>query len=385
MNDKGVLNAKLKILIILTYTIILFLLVFLVFGTTKADRFEDYKDIPYDEHLGVAVRITEVRKSLLETYDASNEKSKEAKKGLNEKAIYSIQVSLFKFKVENIKDITVNVVALTEDNQYKYGSFSGTKSMTSGTFKIDIKMDSFATKEVTEKKLGSGTKKRVFDETPKEVYVNIKYKIGTDTEEQVLKYGFKTLKTNEKNLSKYETRDVISADANKNINYINPSNDVLGIKISQYQTGLKNTISTINNSDYKDKFEVFVSDIGDNIYNYILNQDKVAEQNLTSIEQPTANKDPLKPELSNVALEVLGKIDSEDKNFSGYIKLYTLYGFFSKYRELNTYNLEIDESLNLSDIFVTAKGKITNGTVDSFEMKYQVNINDLPKYEPQSK
>lgn len=385
MNNKGILNAKLKILIIFTYTIILFLFVFVAFGKTKANRFGDYKDIPYDEHLGVAVRITEERKSLLETYDPSNEKSKEAKKGINEKAVYSIQVSLFKFKVENIKDIIVNVVALTEDNQYKYGSYSGTKSMTSGTFKTDITLSSFSTKEVTEKKLGSGTKKRVFDETPKEVYVNIKYKIGTDTEEHVLKYGFKTLNTNEKKLSKYETRDVISANANKNINYINPSNDVLGIRISQHQTGLKNTISTINNLDYKDKFEIFVSDIDENIYNYILNQDKVAEQNLIAIEQPTTNKDPLKPELSNVALEVLGKIDSEDKNFSGYIKLYTLYGFFSKYRELSVHKVEIDESLNLSDIYVTAKGKITNGTVDSFEMKYQVNVNDLPEIEVQSK
>lgn len=375
MNNKGVLNAKLKILIILAYTIILFSLIFLIFGKPKANRFGDYKDIPYDDHLGVVVRITEERKSLLETYNASDEKSKEAKKGLNEKATYSVQVSLFKLKVENIKDIYVNVVALTEDNQYKYASYSGSRSMTSGVFKSDFSFSSFSTKEVAEKKLGIGTKKCVFDETPTEVYVNIKYKIGTDKEEQVLKYGFKTLTINEKKLSKYETRDVLSENANKNKNYINPANDVLGIRIFQRQTGLKSSISNIN----KDKFEVFVSDIDENVDNFILDQGKVAEQNLTAIEQPTSNKDPLKPEISNIAIEVLGKIDSEDKEFGGYIKLYTLYGFFSKYRELNEYTLEIDESLNLSDIFVVAKGTIANGTVDSFEMKYQVNVNDLPK------
>lgn len=375
MNNKGVLNAKLKILIIVAYTIILFLLVFLTFGTTKANRFDDYKDVPYDEHLGVIVRLTEERKSLLETYNASNEKSKEAKKGLNEKSTYNVQISLFKFQVETLKDITVNIVALTKDNQYKYASYSGTRSMTGGVYKSDFSFSSFSTKEVTEKEFGIGKKKYVFDETPKEIYVNIKYKVGTNSEEHVLKYGFKTLDINEKKLSNYDTRDVLSANANANKNYINPSSDVLGIRIFQKQTGLKSTISNIN----KDKFEVFVSDIESNIDKFMLNQDDVAAQNLKALELPTSNKDPLTPELSNVALEVWGKVESEDKKFSSYIKLYTLYGFFSKHRELNTYTLEIDESLNLSEIFVTAQGKITNGTTNSFEIKYKVNVNDLPK------
>lgn len=377
MNNKGVLNAKLKILIILAYTIILFLVVFLIFGRTKNNQFEEYKNVPYDEHMGVSVRLTEERKSLLETYNASDEKSKEAKKGLNEKATYSIQLTLFKFQVETIKEIAVNIVALTKDNQYKYASYSGTRSMSGGVYKSEFSFTSFSSKEVVEKKLGIGTKNYVFDETPKEVYVNVKYKIGTDSKEYVLKYGFKTMDIAEKKLSKYETRDVLSANANDMKNYINPSNDVLGIRIFQQQTGLKSTISNIN----KDKIEIFLIDIEKNIDNFMLSQSKVSEENLKAIELPSSNKDPLRPEITNMGLEIWGKIESSDKKFSSYIRLYTVYGFFSKYRELNIYTLEIDESLNLSDIFVTAKGTITNGTVDSFEMNYKVNLNDLPKFE----
>lgn len=380
MNNKGVLNSKLKILIILAYTIIIFLVVFLIFGRAKDNRFKEYKDIPYDEHIGVSVRITEERKSLLETYNSSDEKSKEAKKGLNEKSTYSLQVSLFKFQVETVKEIAVNVVALTKDNQYKYASYSGTRSMSAGVYKSDFSFSSFSTKEVTEKKLGMGTKKYVFDETPKEVYVNIKYKVGTNSEEHILKYGFKTMDISEKKLSKYETRDVLSPNANANKNYINPSSDVLGVRIFQQQTGLKSTISDIN----KDKIEIFVVDIEENINKLMLGQSKVTEENLKAIELPSSNKDPLLPELTNIGLEIWGKIESNDKKFSSYVKLYTIYGFFSKYRELNTYTLELDESLNLSDVFVNAKGTITHGTADSFEIQYKVNLNDLPKFEEKS-
>ena len=47
-----------------------FLIVFLIFGTTKADRFANYSELPYDEHMAVNVRVMENRSSLIQTYNS---------------------------------------------------------------------------------------------------------------------------------------------------------------------------------------------------------------------------------------------------------------------------------------------------------------------------
>lgn len=374
MNRNNILNAKIKILIIIAYTVVLFLIVFLIFGKTKADRFANYSELPYDEHMAVNVRVMENRSSLIQTYNSSNEKSNEKKLGLNEKSSYSLQLFLVKLKVESIRNISINVAAKTADNHYKYSTYSGTRSMSSGVFNLSASFSNFSTKEVIEKEMGIGSKMYVFDETPKEIYVNIEYTIGTgnDAKNYELKYRFTTLEIKEKNLSKYQTREFLSSSANNYKNFINPAEDVLAIKLSKEETGLKSSINEV----YKDVLEIQVLDNIGNINKLLMNQDEVETKGLKAIEQATQNKDPLYPEISNIALEIWGKIESQDKKFSKYIKIYSLYGFFSKYRELPVSTLEIDESLNLSEIYVTANGTVYNGSVDSFEIKYQVNFHD---------
>lgn len=374
MDKNNTLNAKIKIFIIIAYTAILFFIVFLIFGSTKADQFAEYSELPYDEHMAVNVRIMENRSSLIQTYDSSNEESEEKKLGLNEEASYSLQLFLIKLKVEYIRNITINVAAKTADNHYKYATYSNTRTMGGGVFHLTTSFSNFSTKEVIEKEIGIGSKMYVFDETPKEIYVNIEYTIGSGTDAQTyqLKYRVATIDINEKKLSKYQTREFLSSNANSYKNYINPADDVLAIKLSKEEANLVSSIDEV----YKDILDIQIVDNVENINKFLMNQDEVEEKGIKAIEQATQNKDPLCPEISNVALEIWGKIESKDKKFSKYVKIYSLYGFFSRYRELPVSTLEIDESFNLSEIYITASGTIYNGTVDTFEIKYQVNYHD---------
>ncbi len=376
MNKQGSLNAKIKFLIILAYTIILFLIIFLIFGTTKASQFEDYGDKPYDENIALNMQITEERKSLYETYNASNERSKEKKLGLNEKSIYKFQLVAIKLNTKYISNIYVNVAAKTADNRYKYASYSGSRSMSSGVFTTTFSFANFSTKEVIEKEVGSGSKMKTFDETPKEVYIEVKYKVGSGSsaEEKVLKYSFNMLEVSNKKFNKYQTRDILDANATENKNYINPSDDVLGIRIRKTEVGTNSTISEIK----KDAYKIQVIDIVKNIDKFTINQDNVTENSYVAIEQSNANKNPVRPEINNMKLEIWGKVESKDKKFSNYVKMYSLYGFMSKYRELTEYAAAIDESFNLSEIYVVAEGSIYNGTTDSFKIAYQVNFHNLP-------
>lgn len=375
MNKQGILNAKIKFLIILAYTIILFLIVFLVFGKPKASQFDTYGEKSYDENVSLSMRIIEERKSLYETYSASNEKSKEKKLGLNEKSTYTLEVDAFKLNTSYITNMYVNVVVKTADNKYKYAS-SGSNSMTSGNFRTTFRLKNFSTKEVIEKEVGSGSKMKKFDETPKEVYIELKYKVSPNSssksEEKVLKYRFSTLDVSFKKFSKYQTRDILDANATENKDYINPSDDVLGIKIRKREAGLTSAISNVQYDEYK----IQVVDIEKNVEKLMLNQDNVAN-GLVAIEQPTSNN-PVVPEITNVKLEIWGKIESKDKKFSSYVKMYSLYGFVSRYREFAEISGTIDESFNLSEIYVVAEGSLYQGTTDSFKMAYQVNYHNLP-------
>ena len=61
--NKYKLNAKLKVLIIVFYTLILFGVILLTLGKTKFERFSDYGDTPYDENIAISLREMENRKS----------------------------------------------------------------------------------------------------------------------------------------------------------------------------------------------------------------------------------------------------------------------------------------------------------------------------------
>ena len=92
----GKLNTKIKFLIIAVYTLLLFLLVFVLFSPKAIDLYESYGRTPYDDHIGIMIKVTENRQSVLETYDSNSETDKKNKEGKNEKATYDVTISLIK-------------------------------------------------------------------------------------------------------------------------------------------------------------------------------------------------------------------------------------------------------------------------------------------------
>ena len=88
MNNKA-LPTKIKIIIIIAFTIVLFGLILLIFGRTKDKRFESYSSTPYDEHIGVILREVEKRQSTLQTGSSSTKTE-----GEHEKSVYDLQILL---------------------------------------------------------------------------------------------------------------------------------------------------------------------------------------------------------------------------------------------------------------------------------------------------
>lgn len=379
MNGKGILNTKLKIIIIIAYTFILFLLVFLIFGNKKVNQFSEYKEQYYDNHLALSVRVTEKRNSLYETYDKSNTESSEKKLGINEKSKFDIRIYFTKLKVEVIKNIKVNVIARTKDKTYKYSEYGSTPSISSGVFTQTVTLSDFSTKEVVTKSIGNSSKKYIYDETPEKIYVQISYKVDNKSEENILKCVFSTIGTSEKSLNKYKTRDILTSSDTQidedtiGKDFINPAEDLIAIKLQKKEDNRESSINEI----YKDKYQVEIRDYIDNIKKYQLSDEKIKSENLIQLEQPTLKV--VFPEIINIKVEIWGKIESQDKKFSNYVNLYSLYGFISRYREIDAPELEIDESFNLSEIYITIEGKLYHGTIDKYSSKYKVSYKELPE------
>ena len=116
----GKLNTKIKFLIIAVYTLLLFLLVFVLFSPKAIDLYESYGRTPYDDHIGIMIKVTENRQSVLETYDSNSETDKKNKEGKNEKATYDVTISLIKLRVETLKNITVNLRHLMDFGEKEF-------------------------------------------------------------------------------------------------------------------------------------------------------------------------------------------------------------------------------------------------------------------------
>ena len=112
------LNAKLKVLIIVFYTLILFGVLLLTLGKSNFERFSEYSSTPYDDNLAITVREMENRKSKYYTGD-----KKEL--GEHEKSTFDLQVTLVKLQTKAlINNIRLYVAAKTVDNGYRYKEYS---------------------------------------------------------------------------------------------------------------------------------------------------------------------------------------------------------------------------------------------------------------------
>jgi|GEM_PF-877649 hypothetical protein len=392
----GKLNTKIKFLIIAVYTLLLFLLVFVLFSPKAIDLYESYGRTPYDDHIGIMIKVTENRQSVLETYDSNSETDKKNKEGKNEKATYDVTISLIKLRVETLKNITVNLAVKTKDNGYQYATQKASKDNNGIFVRYIGSFNDLLTKEVLSENEGT-SKKKMFDESPKEIYVEVKYTVqkssSKDETESVLRYRVETLQTKESKYKKYEERQVLQETSTvARANWIDPTNDVFGLQIGKTNATGESKLGNIK----KNLICFNCTSLNNNLakYKLSLTETEIAEKNIKRLEQPNSEKLQLTPEISEIRMTVCGKIESKDKKFSNYVVLYSLYGFMSSIenrliestekenKRITNYTTHLvenslDESFNLSELYITMEGKLYNSTVKKVSSGYKISYNNL--------
>lgn len=363
--NNGKINAKLKILIIVFYTVILFSVVLLVFGNNKVTRFEDYGTTPYDEYIAINVRESENRKSKLSTGSTTEE-------GSHEKSIYDLQVTVVKLQVyTTITNMNFYVSAKTADDHYCYDETSTDKEISTYSYTALSSYTSFATKSIEECTEEGETKEYLIDETPEEFYIRITYDVKLGTGEKyskVLEYKVSVLDIDvEKKIKDASFREI---DTN-NVNFVKADDEPFSIKFTKTLAEEASKLQEIQNDSIKIEFKA-------NTVN--LNKTQLEKNYKDIIELPsTINEDGtnIYPEIVEMKIEVYGKIEGTDDGFSNYVKMYSLYGFLSKYRAPSLLTYKVDEIFNLSEIYVIAEGKLHNSTKDSFSVVFAVKVEDL--------
>ena len=370
------LNAKLKIVIIVFYTLILFGVLLLTLGKTNYERFSDYGINPYDENLAITIREMENRKSKFYTGD-----KKEL--GEHEKSTFDLQVTLVKLQTKAIiNNIKIYVAGKTVDGGYRYKEYSSSsKTMSEYTYTSTTSFSTFATKEYASITKNEVSENYLFDEEPTELYIKVTYSIGENENINTLTYKTEVANNKNNKFNNAELRNIILDSASSNPGYIDPKNDPVRVKLTKDEATENSKLGEVKEDSLKIQFNI----LKENLNMFKFDDDKLKASNLKSIEIP---KDPnasdawnVLPEIKEVKFEIYAKIKSTDKDFSEYVKVYAIYGFLSKYRDLSIANSKLDESFEVEDIFVVVEGKLNNATKDTFSALYSCKYSELNNVE----
>ena len=233
----------------------------------------------------------------------------------------------------------------------------------------------FATKEIKELTKNGKKEEYLFDETPIEYYIRISYTLNDEKEERVLAYKTKALSFNqEKTFKNVEIRNI----DNNNANYIESKDDPIKLKVTKTLISEESSLKEIKEDRLRVEFKVN----SENLNKYKYDSDYLEKNNLISIELPKGPNDDdawnVEPEINDIKFEIYGKIKNNDNKFSSYVKIYSIYGFFSKNRALSIATYKIDEVFNIDTLYIIAEGCIYNGTSQTFKTLYSVRVNDLP-------
>ena len=370
------LNAKLKVLIIVFYTLILFGVLLLTLGKSKYERFTDYSTTPYDDNIAISIREMENRKSKYYTGD-----KKEL--GEHEKSTFDLQVTLVKLQTKKvINNIKMYVAAKTVDNGYRYKEYSSSsKTMSEYTYTSVTSFATFATKEYAEITKDEVTENYLFDEEPTEFFVKVTYTIGDDEKVYSLTYRTEVADVTNAKLNDAELRSIIANNATSNPSYVDPKEDPVRIKLTKDEATEKSKLGSVKEDSVKIQFNV----LKENLNKYKLDDDKLKANKLISIELPKdSNADDawdVYPEIKEIKFEIYAKIKSTDKDFSEYVKIYSIYGFLSKYRDLSIATAKFDESFEVEDIYVVVEGELHNATKDTFSSVFSCKYSELTKVE----
>lgn len=356
------LNPKLKVLIIIGYTVLLFGIILLIFGTRKVERFEDYGSTPYDEYIGITIRDMETRKSI---YD--NGVSDDGHGHVS--SVHAAQVVLTKLKVGAVvENIEIYLAAKTVKGYYCYGDYATSKkSMSATSYSSITSFSTFASKNYSHIDKNGTEVEYLFDETPVEYMVKINYTVSGEAKTLTYKVD---VSNNLKNIEDVEERNLIDSSDAVAANCVDPKDDPIRIKLLKEAA----TDTTSKKEVFSDILKVSPQVSTNNLYAHKYSDDYLNEKLLKGIERDdTENPLDIYPELSEVKLAVYAKVESSDENFSEYVKVYSVYGFFSRYVSLSQGRVKLDESLNMSDIFITIEGSIYNGKVNNFSTSYKTS------------
>lgn len=331
------LSTKIKILILVVYSLIAVVIAFLIANAgTKSELLSNYSKVAYDDYIKVSYRFQETRQSAKQL------------KAEHETSTYKAYAYIEKRTPQEGTKVAINNITLYVAGENVKGnilfdepSSSTTKSIsTTGTvasFGSNILPNNvFVKKYVTENE-----NEVLTDNLPVKLYFTLKYEAEvtkdnkTTRSAQTLKYTVDLTDVTKQDFSKFEERKIVN---NKIENLANEPYDIEVIK----------TITTSSNDLVKDRYSIKM----------YLNSPNLS-----------INK------IENLRVEVFGKVkndSSDEKNeFEDYIRLYTYCGgvISSSYSSLSS---EIDQAYETSDLYVIAYYKYANG--DEKTLTYKVKL-----------
>ena len=327
-------------------------------------KFNDYSSIPYDTNIGISIREIEHRYSKFATGNKNT-------LGEHEKSTFDLQITLVKLQTKTeINNIKLYVVAKTKDNGYCYKEYDeNIKSMSQYTYTSVTDIENFAKKE-------SISVNQIFNEEPIEIFVKITYNIGNGNINHTLTYKTPIFEVNEEKLFKAEFRDIISNNSTRNPSYVEPKDDPVRVKLTKKDANESSSLGSIKEDILEIKFCV----LKENLNKYKHKDEYLKNNKLTSIELPKLEDEytwDVYPEIKEIKFEIYAKIKSTDKDFSEYVKIYSIYGFLSKYRDLSIATSKLDESFDVEDIYIVVEGKLHNATKDTFNALYYCKYSEL--------
>lgn len=357
MKNLSKLNPKTKILTLITWTVVLLLLTFLVNGLvvklTKVDTFADYGTKPYDDTLSLSVGMKEDRKSSLYTSNQNNDM---------ETSKYTFYVYITKPNqvgyTLKVKYMSCHLTVKTENAEYVYkNNDKGDISYTSPSYALRTTQTYFTFSNILTKKIKNKTASVTSsDETPQEIYIKLYYYLETtdnktsniEKEEKIIEY--KTKISNVEKLD-YKTSDVRKADltdTSKRGNIETKSNEYFDLNII-YDEGLQ---TSTDRNYFEDKFTI----------NLNLNTTNLGDK-----------------AIKNMKIDLVGKLknDPSDENeqFSNQVYLASYHGALPKIAEFRKIDATVDTRYQLEEIYVFATITLTNGKKETSAFK--INVEDL--------
>lgn len=335
------ISNKIKILILVLYSALAIVVAFLIVDrATQVDLFEEYTNTPYDDTVKVNFQLKEVRKSSVEnnadyestTYelygsvakDTGNEKAKETK------------ISNIRFYVSGI----TTSGKIVFDEALRDGSISETSTYPYRT-SSNLAANNTFVKKVT---VTEGTAEKTMKE-PAQIYFRVTYTAtekNCPAQDKEILYSTSITNIDKIDFSSFEERQVQNG---KIVNEADPFDLLISKKLNNENT----TSSTNVKKDYiRTQFD--------------LNNPNLAGKTV-----------------KDAKIEVFGKVNNDNKDkendFADYLRVVAYYGTILSVTYIET---AIDESYDISDLFVVAHIEYTDGT--NYNTQFKISIANLNAY-----